>query len=439
VRGEALPVSAAGERPPTAVTEHGRLRRDITWNLMPVVLLAGVGLSLNFLIGAWWDEAALGVFNLVTIALFDFAVVGACGIQYSVLRAVAEAPDDRDRVAAVVVGALVPNVALAAVMTGLYVALHRPIGALLDSDAVATGMLWSAPALFCFAINKVLFGIVNGLRRMRAFASYTSLRYLLLGAGVVLARVLDLEAEQLPVIWTFTESVVLVALVIELIANVRLARGLTGWLPWARRHLGFGLRGVTATLAFEINSKLDVWMLGAALSDAQVGIYALAAALSEGAIQLSVVIQNNVNPIVARHLAANQPGEIEALARRLRRWFVPTMAVLCALGAVLYPLVIPWLIGKPAFAAGAAPFAIMMVGIVLASPYLPFLQTLLMGGRPGWHTVYVLGVVAVNLAANLVLIPLLGLVGAATSLAASMVASAVLLRVLARVRLGVRL
>lgn len=423
----------------SAATEHHRLRRDIAWNLMPVVLLAGVGLALNFLIGAWWDEAALGVFNLVTIALFDFAVLGAAGIQYSVLRAVAEAADDRDRVAAVVVGALIPNVALAAAMTALYVALHRPIGAWLDSDAVATGMLWSAPGLFCFAINKVLFGIVNGLRRMRAFAGYTSLRYLLLGAGVVVARWLELDAEQLPAIWSFTEGVVLIVLVVEVIANVRLGRGLAGWRAWARRHLAFGVRGVTATLALEINSKLDVWMLGTALPEAQVGIYALAAALAEGATQLSVVVQNNINPIVARHLAAGQRGEIEALARRLRRWFVPVMAGLCALGAVLYPVIIPWLIGKPSFAAGAGPFAIMMVGIAVASPYLPFQQVLLMGGHPGWHTLYVLGVVAVSFTANLVLIPMLGLPGAATALASSLVAMAVLLRVLARVRLGLRL
>ena len=82
----------------SAASERARLRRDIGWNLVPVVLLAAVGLGLNFLIARWWDEAALGVFNLVTIALFTVAVLGAGGIQYSVLRAVVQlaSNDPRD-------------------------------------------------------------------------------------------------------------------------------------------------------------------------------------------------------------------------------------------------------------------------------------------------------------------------------------------------------
>src|ERR1043165_7640051 len=74
-----------------AASERARLRRDIGWNLVPVALLAAAGL-------------------------------GGGGIQYAVRRAVAEAADDRDRVAAIVVGALVPNLVLAAAATALYVA-----------------------------------------------------------------------------------------------------------------------------------------------------------------------------------------------------------------------------------------------------------------------------------------------------------------------------
>jgi O-antigen/teichoic acid export membrane protein len=416
-----------------------RTRRDLVWNLVPVALLAVVGLGLKLLIGRpdWWGKAALGVFNLVTISWFSFAVLGAGGLQFAVLRAVAEDPDDRDRVAAVVVGALIPAVALAAAVTGLYLALRGPFGAL-QGEEVAEGMAWAAPGLFCFSVNKVLLSVVNGLRRMRAFAIYTSLRYVLIAVGLGLARALDLGAAALPGIWSFTEGALLLVLLGELAATVRLSRA-AGWPGWSRRHLGFGLRGVAATLAAEINSKLDVWLLGISASNAQVGIYALASALYEGVMQLSAVLQNLVNPVLARQIAGRAHREVEIAVRRTRRWFVPALAGSALLGAALYPLIIPPLIGDPDFAAGAWPFAILMAGVALAAPYLPFNQVLLMAALPGWHTGYILATVAVNLAGNLALIPPLGLRGAALSAALSLVASALLLRVLARLRAGLRI
>jgi O-antigen/teichoic acid export membrane protein len=423
-----------------ATDEGHRLRRDIGWNLVPVVLLGVVGLGLNFVIGTVWGADALGSFTLVTIPFFAFAVTGACGLQYAVLRAVAEQPDDRDRVAVVVVGALVPGIVIAATVTLLFVALRGPMGDLLDSRAVTAGVIYAAPGLFCFSINKIILGVTNGLRRMRAYAMYMSLRYSLIAAGLVGAFLLDLRADQLPVIWSFAECTLFLVLLVELFSSVAIARGFApGWLGWARRHLDFGARGVLATLAQEVNSKIDVWLLGVALPDDRVGIYSIASALYEGATQLAVVLQNNLNPLIAKAFAEGDRGAVEALARRTRRWFVPAMIGICSVAAIMYPLIIPWLLGDPAFADGAGPFAIMMLGLVIASRWLPLNQLLLMAGRPGWYTVYVLGILAVNVAGNLVLIPWLGLEGAALATTASIIASAVLLRVLVRWRVGVRI
>jgi O-antigen/teichoic acid export membrane protein len=299
-------------------------------------------------------------------------------------------------------------------------------------------MLWATPGLFCFAVNKVVMGVVNGLRRMRAFAIYTSLRYALIAAGLVIARAWRLDAEQLPVIWTFVEGTLLLVLLVELVANVSLSRG-AGWFAWSRRHLDFGLRGVVATLAIEINTKLDVWMLGMAATEAQVGIYSMAAALNEGAMQIGAVLQNNLNPVIARSLAEGRTDEVEALVKRTRRWFVPAFASICVLSAAMYPLVVPWLTGKQSFIGGAVPFAIMMGALALVSPWQPFTQILLMASRPGWHTVYMLAIIVVTFTGTLVLIPAFGLVGAALAISASVVVSAVLLRTFVRWRIGLRL
>jgi len=424
----------------TAITEQGRrLRRDVVWNLLPVALLGVVGLGLSFVIASWWGASAFGVFNLVTTAYFAFAVVGACGLSYSALRAVAEAPEDRARVAAVVVGALVPNVVLAAASTAIFLASRPLIARWLDSPAVGEGMRWVAPGLFCFAVNKLLLGVVNGLRRMRALAIYTSLRYVLIAAGLGIARIEHLAADHLAAIWTFAEGTLLLVLIGELVATVSLARA-AGWTAWTRQHLGYGARSVLATLAYEINSKLDVWMLGVFIADkATVGIYALAAALGEGVMQLPVVLQNNVDPMMAPLFADGRLAELVALVARLRRWFVPALAGVCAVAAAVFPAVIPWVIGDPGFAAGALPFAILMAGIAIASPYLPFAHLLLMAKRPGWHTLLLVTAIAVNVAGNVVLIPRFGPTGAAISTATTVVTSALLLRALSHWRAGVRL
>lgn len=416
-----------------------RLRRDVLWNLVPVALLGAIGLGLNFAIAAWWGSAALGVFNLVAIAYFVLADVGACGIQYGVLRAVAEKPEDRARVAAVVVGALVPGIVLSAFAAGLFVASRGLLENLHGSHAVAVGVTWATPGLFCFAVNKLLFGVVNGQRRMRAFAVYTSLRYILIAIAVVVLHVIDVPADHLPVIWTIAEGTLLLVLVCELLATVSLAR-CAGWMHFAKEHLWYGARGVTATLAYEINLKLDVWMLGAfGVSKASVGIYSLAAALNEGAMQLAVVVQNNLNPMIAGQLAAHNPGEIQGLIKRTRRWFVPVIAGAGILGAALYSHAIPLVIGKPEFAEGAVPFAVLMAGLVLTSPFLPFTPLLLMANRPGLHTALMLATVSVNFACDFVFIPRFGPLGAAIATATALVTLVVLLRFTVRAVTPLRL
>ena len=80
-----------------------------------------------------------------------------------------------------------------------------------------------------------------------------------------------------------------------------------------------------------------------------------------------------------------------------------------------------------------------MAGMALASGYMPFAQALLMANRPGWHSVMMIGIVGANVVFNALLIPHLGIVGAAAGTALSLLTSVVLLVSIVRWRVGVRL
>jgi len=415
-----------------------RLRTGVVWNLVPVAVLGVVGLGLNIAIGRWWDTDALGVFNQVTTVYFVFATIGAIGINLSALRAIAQRPTDRPAVAAIVVGALIPAVVLAAAVTGLAIASRHALGRWLDSATVAEGIVYVAPGLGCFVVNKLLLAIVNGHGRMRAFAIYTTLRYVMIGVGLGICGVLELDATRLPIIWTIAEGTVLAVLVVETLSTVRFA-GMGDWRPWVTEHLRFGIRGAGATLFFELNSRLDIWLLGAAMTDSDVGIYSMAASIADGVSQVPIVLQVNVNPQIAADIAGGRLDDVALLARRSRRWFVPGMVGVCGLAALIFPFAIPWITGNAAFERGAISFALLMSGLAVASPWLPFNQVLLMGGKPGWHTIYIVIAVGTNVVLNLVLIPVMGLAGAALATAIALLVSALLLRTMARALLGVRL
>lgn len=410
----------------------------LVWNVASLAVLAVAGIALNALIGRHYGAAHLGVFNQVMGAYILFSMAASGGINFSLLRAIAEQPDDRGRVAGIAIGALLPALVLASLVAAAFHFVRGSVADALESPAVAIGMADASIGLFCFALNKQLLAIVNGHSRMRAFAVYQALRYLLILAGFVYLWRSGAAGDRLSLVWTYSEAILLLVLSIEVGLTVawREAREVA---TWAAFHLRFGLRSILSAMLLELNAKVDIWMLGLWLDDARVGIYSFAANLAEGFYQLVVVLQNNVNPLLARHLAAGDHGAVEALVRRTRRWCVPAFLGVAAVSSVVYLWLPTFLTDDGNFRESWLPFSILVGAIAACAGWLAFGNLLLMGGRPGWHTLMMLASVAVNVGANALLIPRLGIDGAAAGTAVAFVASVITLRVLARRETGVRL
>lgn len=447
-RAATATLSRCAERAPLPIVPAvknvlaGRFQRDVLWNLPSLVFLAASGIALTIGIGSAYDRATLGVFQqvLAVYILFSQLAVGG-GINLSALKAIAEHPEDRARTTAIVVGSLVPTLVLAALATGLYVALSGPIAAMLQSDGVAAGIAASAPGLFLFAVNKVLLSVVNGLRRMRAFGVYTSLRYFLILVGLFVVAWNDpgrLHGDQLAFVFTFSEGILFLALAVEV--GLQLAWPVHAeWKTWVPVHLRYGMKSVGAGVLLELNSKVDTWMIGVFMSDGDVGIYAIAAMVAEGLFQLLIVLQNNYNPVLARLIAQARWDEMHALVRKGKRWTYALMAVVAVIAVAVYPHFVARVFADPAYGLSWGPFALLMAGILFGSGYQPFAQTLLMSGHPGWHSLWMASTVLCNVIGNAILIPRYGLNGAAAATALAVVVSIFVLRTLVRRCVGVRL
>lgn len=418
-----------------------RFQAALVWNFGSLAVLGVSGIALNALIGALYDEAALGVFNQALAAYIFFSQAAVGGLDRSVLKEVAACAGERARVSAIVAAGLVPTALLAALVTLAFWFARAPIGAWLESPGTAEGIAWAAPGLFFFALNKVLLATVNGLSRMRAFAVYQALRYVLILAALGGFALLDRErahAAHLAGVFSFAEAVLFLVLALEVWLQVRgpLARS---WTERIRPHLDYGLRSVGSGVLLELNARVDVLMIGWFMTDRDVGVYTFAAMIVEGVYQLLVVLQNLYNPILARGLAARALGELHATIQRGKRRTYLGMLAVAALAVLLYPLALALLTDKPGFAESVVPFRWLLLGIVLCAGYIPFAQTLLMAGFPGTHTLYMVLTVLINVVGNALLIPKHGLAGAAIATSLSMFLGVFVLSGFVRARTGLRL
>lgn len=418
-----------------------RFNRDVLWNTASLAILGISGIIINLVIMACRGPQALGIFNQVFAFYIVISQIAVGGLQFSVLKHCSYEQDNLSECAAISSSALMLVVFAGIVICAILFGLRELIGRILDSPSVALGLSFAIPGLAFYALNKVLLMVLNGLRNMRAFAFFQALRYILILAGVVAIMLLGHPGSHLPLSLTIAEVTLFVALMLYI--NIMLFRIHFSFnsemRSWFRRHISFGSRGFLSGVLIEMNTRVDILMLGYFMSDTIVGIYSFASTFAEGFAQLSTVIRQNLDPIIGRCFAEDNREKIREIAKKVRRTFYPIMAIIgCALIAS-FPILIWFIASNGENWQSWGVFAILVCGIVLASGYRPFLGVLIQGGRPGTYTILIVGSVVGNVILNAGLIPVLGIYGAAMATASIYILEIVALVVVIRKLFGITL
>ena len=395
---------------------RGRLAAGAVWSMAGFAVLAASGLAFNALIGRWYGAEAVGILNQVFAVYIVLAMVSGLGVQLSVLHHLAHHSTEPATARAIVTAALVLTAALSLAVSLAAWAATPALAWALDSRAVGQGFLWALPGVFFFALNKVMLNALNSLFQIRALAVFQSLRFVLAIAILALIIGLDLPATATPGCLSGAEILLVVALGIYLRRHI-------GPVPmadlsrWIGRHLHFGVKCVLGGVVSELNTRVDVLMLGIFVSDRQVGIYSIAALVVEGLAKLADVLRFPINPYLSSEIAA---GRLDELVRHLR-WAVRTsyaaVAAMVLVAAALYPLLPKVVINDPDFDASIIPFAILAAGLAAGGGYRPLNLILSQAGYPGRQTLLHLFNAGANVVLNIALIPLLGINGAALATA----------------------
>ncbi len=287
---------------------------------------------------------------------------------------------------------------------------HAPTGLLAPiMPELTPAQLWlgalALPGEIAFSI-----GLVGLLGRQRVLA-YNVLRFVrrtsfvvLLVAFLLLSR-LDLE---LVLSLNLAALAITVAGIVWAMARI----GMVGVHASSRlliQQLSFGGRTVVGTLAERLHFRANTFLLNALVGVAATGVFSVALGLAETLWYLPTSVG-----LVLFSRAVRGGPESAAIASAMTRTVLALMVVVAVPLWLVAPALVEILYGTAFRDAGPA-LQIMLPGVLAYTIVAVLSNPLIAWGAPGRVTAVLIAGLAVNLGANLLLIPQFGMNGAAAA------------------------
>ncbi len=189
-----------------------------------------------------------------------------------------------------------------------------------------------------------------------------------------------------------------------------------------QKMLSFGIRSYVQVVTAHLLLRIDVYMVQAFLGPAQTAFYALALHFTE----LVLEVPQAIGLVLYPKLAALPEEQMHRLtAQSCRRTLMVTVPAAAAL-ALLGPWIITLWYGK-AYAEAGAPLPWAAVGVAAMSIFVIITRDFTARQKQRVNTVSGLLALATNVALNVVLIPIYGIVGASFATAVAYSGACVIL------------
>lgn len=181
---------------------------------------------------------------------------------------------------------------------------------------------------------------------------------------------------------------------------------------------------------------LQVVLVGVIAGTAASGVYGGAARLVAAGLIADTAIRVVVSPRFSHFLHQQDLAQAQNLYRVATVWLLLLSTPIFLTLGVFAPTVLGWL--GPGFVAGSAALAVLAVGSVLTMAAGNIHSVLLMSGRSGWAAGNKVVALVLNIGLNLLLVPWIGIVGAAVAWSLAIMVDAILAAIEVRLLVGMR-
>jgi O-antigen/teichoic acid export membrane protein len=277
---------------------------------------------------------------------------------------------------------------------------------------VENGAYWLYAAALPAIVGYVIFtSFLHGASRFVALSSVAVIQGTIaaVGTGLLLATD-DLTVGLAIAIWSASFLVAdLVTLAMIVPGNVDLRRVFRPALSVLKEQVKYGAQGQLANMAALFNYRLDLFLVAAIVSTAGAGHYTVAVGLAESVWWISSAVAMVLLP----RLTAMEKADAEEVTPIVVRNILLISVLASGALIAVSPVAIQVLFGSEFYPEAFLPLVLLMPGIVAGSATRVLGSYLFSQGKIIFTTFATFIALGVTIAADLVLIPLLEVEGAA--------------------------
>ena len=425
----------------TGSDERSQVQRDVLVAFLVRAASAGILYLTQIVLARWMGRAEYGIYVAVWTMVLVLGGTGNLGLLTAVIRLL---PEYRERGDLAHGRGIAQFAEMAALIAGSLIALTGLAVLWLAPGVVATPYLMPL-FLLLFAVPILsLSDIMDGIGRAGGWIARSLLPPYVLRPLLVLITMVVAHEVGWPTTAETAATAALLATwlafaVQRLLVRRRLAAqlppGETAWRPRAWLAIALPLLGIS--LSELVLQNADVLVLSRVLPPSEVAVYFAAAKT----MSLVMFVHYAVGSAVANRFsmlnARGDHAELAAFVHDCVRWtFWPSLAVAGALLTFGLPLL--WLFGD-GFTAGYPIMAVLAIGFLGRAAMGPSEFLLNMLGQQRTCAASAALAAATSIALNLLLVPRLGLIGAAMATSTALLTGAMLNTIAARRRLGLEI
>ena len=390
--------------------KKNEIKTGIQWNLVSYVFLGIFTILSYWLITEQYGKAALGAYNIVLSIFMICGHIGVFGLQSAAIYFIPQQLGDKRKLGQYFSSFALIVIAASGILAAvIFLSAEFVATQIFDSEYIFQGLHSIPLAVILFSVNKMIGGFINGLGEMRKFAILQGSRYFLIVSFIGINTLLKQEFGHIFNAFFLSELGVLLIGIRFLVHRIRLC------YPdkiCIRSGIRFGFQAMLGNVISDVNTRVDVMMLGILCSDAIVGLYSFVTIIAEGMFSILFVFRNNYNPHFADLLFHKKIAELTSLLKkqnkRLRLLF-GTLGVVISIGYLLFCIIIL----ENSYMASVPSVIIILAGCAIMAPYFVAGNICTLAGKPYIDTGITFVTILSNILLNYILILKFELSGAA--------------------------